>query len=432
MEQVKISMQINIGLIGIGTIGSGVIKIINGSNSIIEKRTGIKLKIKKACDKNLQKGISAGLNKGVLTTNYKEILNDPSIDIVVELIGGYEPAKSIIENAIKKGRHVVTANKAVISKYGAEIFRLNKKFQRQISFEASVGGCIPIIRTLQQSYNCEEFSAIYGIVNGTTNYILTKMNEGLSYKDALRTAQKKGFAEFDPSFDVEGSDSAQKIQILSSLAFNSRISEQIYTEGIIYISKNDMLYADELGYVIKLLAIAKKSDNEIELRVHPTMIPKTHELASVSNEFNGVYLVGRYTTDTMFYGKGAGQMPTASVVVSDIVDIALKIKSKLYISPLRYFNDFKIKPIENVASRYYFRFHVIDKPGVLGKIATELGKNKVSISGVSQKEENKEIVPLIITTHLAIENDVRRAIESINKLDVVKDKTAVIRIEDIP
>ncbi|MEK6808119.1 MAG: homoserine dehydrogenase [Nanoarchaeota archaeon] len=425
-------MEIRIGVIGIGTIGSGVIKILKANNSLIEKRTGINLVIKKACDKNLEQGTKLGLSRAVLTTDYKDIINDDSIDIVVELIGGYEPARSIIESAIKNKKHIVTANKAVISKYGNEIFKLSEKHERDIRFEASVGGCIPIIRTLQESYISEEFRSIYGIVNGTTNYILTKMKEGLDYSSAVKNAQEMGFAEADPSFDLMGKDSAQKLHILSSLAFNSLLPESIYTEGITNISKNDILYADELGYVIKLLAIAKRVGNEIDIRVHPTMIPKTHELSSVSNEFNAIYLVGKDTKDTMLYGKGAGQMPTASVVVSDIVDIAKNIKQKKYIRPMNHFNKLKIKPITETESRYYFRFHVVDKPGVLGKITTELGKNNVSIAGVSQKEENRDIVPLIIISHNAIEKNVRNAMESIRKLDVVKDSAVMIRIEDLP
>ena len=427
-----LGMEVNIGLIGIGTIGSGVVRLLQENCSLIEKRTGIRINLKKACDKEIKKGIAIGLGRQQLCASYEEVLNDSSIDIVIELVGGYEPAKSIIEGALKNNKHVVTANKAVLSKYSTEIFQIAENFRRYLNFEASVAGCIPIIRILQESYNSDEFKAIYGILNGTTNYILTKMQEGLGYEEALKKAQMKGFAEADPSFDVEGKDTAQKLNILSLLAFNSEISEQIYTEGIASISKNDIMYADELGYVIKLLAIAKKKARDIELRVHPTMIPKSHELSSVSNEFNAIYLVGNNTGDTMFYGKGAGQMPTAVVIVSDIIDISRKLISKEYAPLQRNFNKFTITQMEKTVSRYYFRFHVVDKPGVLGKITSELGRNNVSIAGVSQKEENKDIVPLIITTHLALERDVRNAIECIDRLDVVRDKTTVIRIEDIP
>ena len=313
-------MEVNIGLIGLGTIGSGVVKIIRENSGLIEKRTGIKLRIKSVCDKDGQRAESLGFSKQEYTTNYDEIISDASIHIIIELIGGYEPAKTIIEKSLKAGKHVVTANKAVISKFGKELFAICDSNRTNIKFEASVGGCIPIIRTLQQSYVSDEFSAIYGIVNGTTNYILTKMSDGKSYADALKKAQESGFAEADPSFDVEGKDSAQKLKILAMLTFNTDIPEDIYTEGITRITKNDIVYASELGYIIKLLAVAKRTDGEVDLRVHPTMIPKDSELASVSNEFNGIYLQGKNTSETMFYGRGAGQLPTASVVVSDAVN----------------------------------------------------------------------------------------------------------------
>ena len=424
-------MEVNIGLIGLGTIGSGVVKIIKENSELIEKRTGIKLRIKKACDRDAQRVSSLNLSEVEFTTNYDDIINDSSVHVVIELIGGYEPARTVIEKALKSGKHVVTANKAVISKFGKDLFSVCDLNKTNIKFEASVGGCIPIIRTLQQSYVSEEFSAIYGIVNGTTNYILTKMAEGKSYSDALKKAQENGFAEADPSFDVEGKDSAQKLTILSMLAFNSNAPEEIYTEGITMITKNDIVYASELGYVIKLLAIAKRTNNELDLRVHPTMIPVNSELASVSNEFNGIYLKGKNTSESMFYGRGAGQLPTASVVVSDAIDLAKKIRNKHYVSPVSFFNNLRQKPIDEIKSRYYFRFRVLDKPGVIAKIAKELGDNNISIAGVSQKEENLETVPLIIITHSAIEKDVKRAVEAINKLDVVKEKTVVIRIEDI-
>ncbi len=431
MAGVSSGMEVNIGLIGLGTIGSGVVKIIKENSELIEKRTGIKLRIKKACDRDAQRVSSLNLSEVEFTTNYDDIINDSSVHVVIELIGGYEPARTVIEKALKSGKHVVTANKAVISKFGKDLFSVCDLNKTNIKFEASVGGCIPIIRTLQQSYVSEEFSAIYGIVNGTTNYILTKMAEGKSYSDALKKAQENGFAEADPSFDVEGKDSAQKLTILSMLAFNSNAPEEIYTEGITMITKNDIVYASELGYVIKLLAIAKRTNNELDLRVHPTMIPVNSELASVSNEFNGIYLKGKNTSESMFYGRGAGQLPTASVVVSDAIDLAKKIRNKHYVSPVSFFNNLRQKPIDEIKSRYYFRFRVLDKPGVIAKIAKELGDNNISIAGVSQKEENLETVPLIIITHSAIEKDVKRAVEAINKLDVVKEKTVVIRIEDI-
>ncbi|MBW2984252.1 homoserine dehydrogenase [Candidatus Woesearchaeota archaeon] len=424
-------MVVNIGLIGIGTIGSGVVRILKKNGKLIEKRSGVKLNLAKVCDKDHSNVKKLGLNKKILTRNINDVLNDKSIDIVIELIGGYEPARTFILKAMNKGKHVVTANKAVIARYGQELFKAAEKNNVNLLFEASVGGCIPILRALQQSYIAENINSIYGILNGTTNYILTRMNEGMSYAEALKKAQKLGFAEANPAFDVEGKDAAQKLVILSSLAFNSRIKDDIFTWGITKISKSDLTFARELGYTIKLLGIAKKDNGKIELRVHPTMIPVRHELASVKNELNAVYIVGENIGKAMLYGKGAGQLPTATVVLGDVVDIAKRISKKLVVKPLNYFGNLKLKSIDNIRSRYYLRYSAVDKPGVLAKISGILGKHKISIAGVWQMEVNKNVVPLIMTTHEALERDMQKAIKEINKLDVIKDKTIVIRVEDI-
>ena len=420
----------NIGLIGTGTIGSGVIKILKKNSDLIRKRAGVEINLKKVCDVKLENAKKLGIGKENLTTDYNDILNDKEIDIVVELIGGYEPAKTIILKARQKGKHVVSANKAVIAKFGPELFEAAQKNKVNFYFEASVGGCIPILNALQVNYQAERINAVYGILNGTTNFILTKMGEGKSYEDALKKAQELGFAERDPSFDVEGKDAAQKLIILASLIFNSKIKEDIFTWGITRISRNDLEYAKELGYTIKLLAIAKKSNNEVELRVHPTMIPIGHELATVKNELNAIYLIGENTGPVMLYGKGAGQLPTATVVLGDVISIAENMKNHAVTAPIRYFNNYLLKNIDKVVSRYYFRFMVVDKPGVLAKIAAVLGKNNISIAAVSQKEENKAVVPVIITTHDALERNMAKAIKEINKLDIVKEETVVVRIED--
>ena len=421
-------MQVNIGLIGIGTIGAGVVKILGKNSKLIEQRTGVKLNLKKVCDVKLDNAKSLGLKPEQLTKNADDIFKDKSISIVMELIGGYEPAHTFIMKAIKAKKHVVTANKAVIAKYGKEIFEAAVKNKVNVKFEAAVGGCIPIIRALQHSYVSQNIKKIYGILNGTTNFILTRMEEGMSYEDALRKAQQLGFAEADPSFDVEGKDASQKLGILAMLSFNSWIDTEIRTEGITRLSKNDLIYADELGYKIKLLGIAKKDDNEIELRVHPTMIPKSHGLAAVKNELNAVYISGEDTGEGMLYGKGAGQMPTATVVVGDVVDIArnLDCASKIDMS-----NKLKIKDSSLIKSKYYLKFTVLDKPGVLAKIATILGNNNISIAAVAQKEIEKDIVPVIIITHTAIERDLIKAVKEINSLQIVKDETVLIRIEDL-
>ena len=417
--------EVSVGLVGIGTIGSGVVKILNKNSDLIEKRTGIKINLKRVCDVKLENAKKLGLKEEQLTKNYEDLLNDKDISIIIELIGGYNPAKDIIIKALKNKKNVVTANKAVIAKYGNEIFEEARKNNVQIAFEAAVGGCIPIIKALQESYIAENIKEIYGILNGTTNFILTRMEEGMSYAEALKKAQELGFAEADPSFDVEGKDSAQKLVILASLAFNAKINDDIFTWGITKINKNDLEYADALGYKIKLLAIAKHENGEIELRVHPTMIPKQHELANVKNELNAIYLVGENITKGMLYGKGAGQLPTATVVLGDVIDIAKGKQANFY------FKDVRIKDINKIKSRYYLRYHVAEKPGVLARIAKVLGDTNISIAAVQQKEVNKDVVPVIMTTHVAAEEDMMKAVKEINKLDVVKENTVVIRIDDM-
>ncbi len=413
-------MQVNVGLIGIGTIGAGVVKIVR--SGLTKKRAGLDINLK-VCD--LDEAAARKLGIKEVCKDYNEILDDDSIDIVVELIGGYNPAKDIIMKALKKKKHVVTANKAVIAKYGNEIFEAARKNRAGLGFEAAVGGCIPIVKTITESYLSDNIREIYGILNGTTNYILTKMEEGMPYEEALKKAQKLGFAEADPSFDVEGKDAAQKLVILSSLAFDARLEDDILSWGITKISKNDLSYARELNYTIKLLAIAKNINKEIELRVHPTMIPADHELATVKNELNAVYVIGENTGKTMLYGKGAGQLPTATVVVGDIIDIA---KGKRMDHSFRHA---RTKDIKKIISRYYLRAQVVDRPGVLAKISKILGDNDISIAGVQQKEANKKIVPLIMTTHDAMEENMIKAVKEINRQDFVKEKTVVIRIEDI-
>ncbi|MBW2974448.1 homoserine dehydrogenase [Candidatus Woesearchaeota archaeon] len=418
-------MGISIGLIGTGTIGSGVVRILARNSGLIEKRTGIRLSLKKVCDLNLENARSLGLRDEQLTKDYMDIIDDKDIDVVIELIGGYEPARTIILKALQSRKHVVTANKAVIAKHGKEIFSEAQRNDVSIAFEAAVGGCIPVIKMIRESYVADNIKDIYGILNGTTNYILTGMEKGVSYNEVLKKAQEKGFAEADPGFDVEGKDTAQKLSILSSLAFNADTGDAVFTEGITKIDKNDIQYADELGYKIKLLAIAKHENDEIELRVHPTMIPKQHELANAKDELNAVYVVGENTTKSMLYGKGAGQLPTATVVIGDVLDIARGKKQGFYLKQI------KTKDINKVKSRYYLRYNVVDRPGVLAKISRILGDNNISIAAVQQKEVNKEVVPVIVITHEAAEEDVMRSIEEVDKLDVVRKGSIVIRIEDI-
>lgn len=429
--------KINIGLIGFGNIGTGVVKILKKNSRLIEKRTGLKFNLKSVCVKNLNKKRDIELPPETkLTANVDDILSDKEINIVVELIGGLEPARTIILKTLASKKNVVTANKALISAYGKEIINCARENNVNIAFEAAVCGCIPILRALQDSLAADNILSIYGLINGTTNYILTKMSlENRDYNSALKEAQKLGFAEPDPSFDVLGKDAAQKLSILACLAYNMDISENdIYTEGITDISKRDIEYAERLGYRIKLLAIAKKVegiDKKIELRVTPTMIPKTHLLASVLNELNAVYVLGDNVQQQMYYGRGAGQLPTASTVISDVINLAHRVRNNYSLPSITYFNEKSIEAIDNISTRYYLRLSVIDKPAVLARITGILGSNNISIAGFSQEERSTAgPVPIILTTHYVKEKNIREAVEEIDRLDVVKEKCVVIRIEE--
>jgi homoserine dehydrogenase len=370
----------------------------------------------------------------------QQILKDPGIDIVIELIGGFEPARTFILEALENGKHVVTANKALLAKHGEEIFKKAYGKSLNIGFEASVGGGIPIIRSMKEGLVANNFLSVYGIVNGTANYILTKMtNEKKEFGSVLKEAQKKGYAEADPTFDIEGIDSAHKIVILASIAFGTYIPlEKVYIEGITKITSMDVQYALELGYKIKLLAIAKKYDNMIDVRVHPTMVPKESPISGVDGVFNAIHTTGDAVGENIFIGKGAGSLPTGSAIVGDIVDISREMIAgaggKTRVSPLSYkpenIRDMNLMDIKEIFSEYYMRFSVVDKPGVLSKISGALGNHNISIASVIQKERReKGPVPVVIVTHDAKEENVQSALKEINKLDVVNAETVLIRIE---
>ncbi len=420
--------QVKVGIIGFGTVGTGTAKILLTQRDLIKKRTGIDLILKKVADKDLKRPREITLPEGVLTTDAWEIIKDPEIDIVVELIGGFHPAKDFILEALKHGKHVVTANKALLSEDGNDIFALAKEKGLQVGFEASVGGGIPIIKVMREGLVANKMLAIYGIINGTTNYILTKMtNEGLDFQDALREAQQLGYAEADPTLDIEGIDSTHKITILASLAYGIPLSfNKAYCEGITKITAQDIAFAKEFGYKIKLLAITKILDGEIELRVHPTMVPEDYLIAKLDGVFNAIYVEGDSVGATLYYGRGAGSMPTGSAVVADIVDIAKGANS----FPLDFSADYKIKPIDDIESIYYFRFTAYDRPGVLSKISGVFGEHNISIASVIQKGRSKAgAVPLVILTHKAKEKNVKEALDKIDKLPVVADKSVFIRVE---
>lgn len=427
--------MINIGIIGFGTVGSGTAKILLYNRDMLSKKSGIDINIKKIADLDTKKDRGVKLPDNVLINDADKILNDPDIDIVVELIGGIKPAKDFILKAIRNKKHVVTANKALLAKEGNEIFAEAEKHGVEIGFEASVAGGIPVIKVLREGLIANKILAVYGIINGTSNYILTKMtNDKVEFSDALKEAQHLGYAEADPTFDIEGIDSAHKLAILATIAYGMPLSlDKIYTEGITRITAQDIEFAGELGYKIKLLAIAKSSNNEVELRVHPTMLPKDYFISKVDGVFNAINVQGDAVGDTLYYGKGAGDMPTGSAVVSDIIDIARNINKNAVgriSSNVVKNTGLKIKSMDDIEAMYYFRFSALDKPGVLSKISGVLGNYNISIASVIQKERRiGEAVPLIVLTHRAKEKDVVKSVSEIDKLPIVADKTLYIRVE---
>ncbi len=431
--------NINIGLIGFGTIGCGVIKLLQDNEKLIEKKLSARLLLKKIADIDITTPRPVKVNKNILTTDVREVLQDKNIDIIIELMGGYEPARTFILEAIANGKQVVTANKALLAAHGNEIFKAAEKNKTDIGFEASVGGTIPIIRTLKESLIANNIKSIYGIMNGTANFILTKMtDEGKDFDVVLKEAQKLGYAEADPTYDIEGIDTAHKLAIILSLAYGCKVNmKEIFLEGISAISRQDVVFARELGYRIKLLAIAILHSDVVEARIHATMIPSQHLLANVNRNYNAFHLIGDASGPVFLYGQGAGMMPTASAVVSDVIDISRNILQGVHrSSPLRTqketsMSDIKLLPMDDVETKYYFRFTAVDRPGVLSKISGILGDNHISIATVIQKARQEEgSVPVVMTTYMAKEKNVRKALKLIDKLDIVMDKTIIVRIED--
>jgi len=428
---------INIGLIGFGVVGSSVVKILQSNSNKIESRIGGKINLKWIGDKDIVTPRNVNVDRKILTTDIDKIIKDPDIDIIVELIGGIEHAYKIIMSALKNGKHVVTANKAVLAKYWEEIMTTARENNVDIYIEASVGAGIPVIQALHDGLAANYIKSIYGIVNGTTNYILTRMlEEEKDFKEVLKDAQRKGYAESDPTNDLEGIDAANKIAILSSIAFDTTVDvKDIYVEGISRITKKDILDAKELGYVVKLLAIAKDTGDELDVRVHPALISSEHQLASVDDNYNGIYIIGDAVGPVMFYGQGAGGDSAASAVISDIIYIARNIVNGVAgkVPSIFFKNDRikrKIKPIGEIKFRYFLRFIVVDQPGVLASISGILGKFNISISSVIQKEQQKgNKVPVIIMTYEAEERNMKLSLEEIDKLPVVKEKTFAIRME---
>jgi len=403
-------------------------------------KLGARVTLKRIADIDIKRERGIKIPAGMLTTNAEEVINDPEISIVIELIGGTKVAREYIIKAIRNGKHVVTANKALLSEFSKEIFFEAIKKKVEVGFEASVAGGIPIIRSIKEGLVANHIESVHGIINGTANYILTRMGEeGKRFDEVLKDAQTKGYAEADPSLDVDGIDTLHKLVILILLCFGALVKPRdIPVEGIRNIEPIDFEFARDFGYKIKLLAIARRMrNNYIEARVHPTMIPVTSMLSSVDGVYNAVNIVGDAVGSQLFIGKGAGMMPTASAVVSDLMDIAQKIlhggagKSTPFAFTMDAIKKAKILELNKLKSRYYLRFFVVDRPGVLAKIASRLGKFNVSIESVIQKGRNVNGgVPIVIVTHTAGESDLRKALRSIDVLDVVLSKTKFIRIED--
>lgn len=433
-------MTFKIGLLGLGTVGMGTAEILLDPRSRHPLLSEIE--IYRVGVRSLDKPRPVQLPEALLTTDLESIVSDPNIDIVVEVIGGLEPARSLILKAIASGKHVVTANKAVISRYGDEIYTAANQAGVYVMLEAAVGGGIPVIQPLKQALGVNRIHSVTGIVNGTTNYILSRMQtEGGEFGHILADAQQLGYAEADPTADVDGLDAADKIAILASLAFGGRIKlPEVYCEGISKVSAADIAYAEKLGFVIKLLAIAKRGLGEeskqspLSVRVHPTLVPKTHPLASISGVYNAILVEGEPIGQVMFYGRGAGSGPTASAVVSDILNIAAVLKSTLNAQMLHPLlscshQDYcAIAPIDELVTRFYARFLTLDRPGVIGKLGTSFGNHNVSLESVVQTGIHNELAEIVVVTHDVREGNFRQALDEIRTLDTIDSIPSILRV----
>ena len=428
---------VNLGLLGFGNVGAGVVKVLREKRHFLSERIGTQINVKKICDKDILSKRAATVEKGMLTKDPLEIIDDPQIDIVVELIGGIHPAKEFILGALRKGKNIVTANKALLAQEGQGLFAEAADRGKSIYFEASVGAGIPIIKALREGLVANRFNSIFGILNGTSNFILSRMSkDNCPFNHALAEAKRLGFAEQDSTLDIEGIDSAHKLILLNYLCFGRFIAmDEVFIEGISRISPSDIQYSKELGFEVKLLAIAKKEGSDLEVRVHPTLIPERHLLSSVDGVFNAIYVSSDLAGNLLFYGPGAGQLSAASSVVADLVDLTQDIKAGLFRPTLNIMPDQSIKKLrksEDFESRYYIRFMAVDKPGVLAKIAGILAKFGISIASVNQKERSKgQVVPVVMTIHSARERNLRQALSIIDKLEAVKEKTVAIRMEEV-
>jgi homoserine dehydrogenase len=431
---------VKVGVLGLGTVGAGVVKILETHGAEMEERVGCRLALGAIADVDCTRARPGlDLARLPLFPDAARVLDDPEIRIVIELVGGLEPARTFILRALAAGKHVVTANKALLAHHGPELFDEARRNGVMLGFEAAVAGGIPLIRAVKDGLPANRIRSAFGIVNGTCNYILSKMtDEARDFGEVLKEAQGRGYAEADPTLDIDGLDSAHKLQILAMLAFRTAVDlKDIYTEGITGVGQEDVVNARELGYRIKLLAIAKATDGGLEARVHPTMIPAGSPMAAVSGVFNAVFITGDNVGDLMFYGRGAGQLPTASAVWSDALEIARRVAHGLPALPVDLptpaRSPLPLLSMEDIRTAYYLRVMALDRPGVLAQVAGILGQHGISLASVLQKTRaEREAVPVVMMTHEARERDMRAALAAIDRLPVVAGRTTMIRVEDTP
>jgi len=424
-----------VGLAGLGTVGSAVWKRLTSQKDLLQQRTGTEIRVDQVAVRNPKRAKEIGVPENLTTADWRTLVANPDLEVVVELIGGTTDAFELIKTSLQNGKHVITANKALLAEHGAELFATALKNQRHLLFEASVAGGIPIIRALREGLVANRILSIHGIINGTCNYILTRMNEaGLEFKDALAEAKEKGYAEADDSLDVDGHDTAHKAAVLAALAYGFWVPQgELYTEGLRAVEKQDIVYARKLGYGLKLLAIIKTdSDGAVEVRVHPTLIPQSNVLASVSGVFNAVLVRGDVVGDTLYYGRGAGGDPTASAVVSDLAQIAAHFPQEQKARNVGHEAlHSRLKTMDEIVSRYYLRLLVVDRPGVLADVARVLASRQIGISSVIQPEAHAgETTPLILMLHDAPESQLKAAISEISTIGAVKAPPVHLRVED--
>lgn len=440
MKQLE-SKVLSVGILGLGTVGGGTYKVLTRNAAEITRRSGVQIKVVQVADRNIEHAKANVAASVAVTDDAFAVVNNPAVDVVVELIGGYTLSKDLVLKAIANKKHVVTANKALIALHGNEIFAAAKANNVMVAYEAAVAGGIPIIKALREGLAANKIEWVAGIINGTTNFILTEMREkGLDFADVLGEAQRLGYAEADPTFDVEGIDAAHKLTIMSAIAFGMPMKfNEAYTEGITKLQQVDIKYAEELGYRVKLLGITKRTANGVELRVHPTLIPEKRLVANVNGAMNAVVVKGDAVGPTLYYGAGAGSEPTASAVVADLVDVArLKDASSEQRVPYLAFQpeqveDLPILPIDAIQSAYYLRLRASDKPGVLADVTKILGDRDISIDAMLQKEpdDNETEADIVILTHITVEKNMNDAIAAIEALDAINGKVVRIRMEEL-